>query len=225
VVVPRRAASYASVAVPWIGIARALAASAVRTDGEFVRRSIFVLAMMTGAAALVIRNNHLVDIDLVLRACLVVLALGLPIVMARVATRVLEVGWTLGWLYDATGARERERALGGVAAVVAVGSALGALHAISVALWSDVSLGGWLIPAEASVAAGMAIVLLGVSAVAVTARRIEPVRFMTGAIVATTAEALTLADGLRSAAMFGAPAVLASAAFYRLRVSRAVPCS
>jgi hypothetical protein len=215
--------------VPSIGIARALVASVVRADAELLRRALALLAAMTAVAALVVRNNRLESTDLVLRCGLVVLLLGLPIVLTRVATRVLEIGWTLGWLYDTAGASRLDRTLGGLVAAGVSGAGLGALHGVAVALWSEPALVAWLAPAEAAAGGGFAIALLGVTAASVTRRHaapgIEPIRLIAGVVAATTLAAFTVAAGLRVGAAIGVPAVLIGAALYHLRVVRSAPCS
>jgi hypothetical protein len=212
-------------AVPSIGIARALVSCVVRADAELLRRSLAILVAMTAIAALVVRNNRLDTIDPVLQTCLVVLALGVPIVLTRVAVGVLEVGWTVGWLYDAVGVRRLDRSLGGLAAALASGGALGLLHGIAVSMWSDSSLAWRLGPAEAVAGGGFAVVLLGVSAGSVTARGIDPIRLVAAVVMMTSIAAFTLAAGLRYGVAVGVPAVVLAAFLYHLRVNRAAPCS
>ena len=206
--------------VPWIGVARALLSAVVGADAALLRRTSVLLVVMTGAGALAVRNNRLVELVPVLQATLVVLALGLPVAATRVTMGVIEAGWTLSWLYDSNGVRRRDRTLGGLAAVATSGGGLGLVHGVAVALWTRPALTWQLGLIGAAAGAALAVVLLGIAAAAVTSGGIEPIRLLAGTIAVTVLLAFTTGSDLHLGPLIAMPAAIVAAIAYHARVTR-----
>ncbi len=205
--------------VPWLGVARGTLTAVVLADPPVRRRAAGALVLSTGGAALAIVNNDLVGLTSVLHACVVALALTLPLISVRVTTGVIEKGWDLDWLYAATGTGRLTRTLGGIVATVAVGGTMGGLHGLSVALITRPSLIPGLVPLEALAGAGLALMTLGITAAAVKSSMVQPGRLIAGHITATSLAAVTLGQRISLVVLLALSG--AAVLVYHARVLRA----
>lgn len=206
--------------VPWVGITRALVTAVILAAPQIVRRGLAILALLIAMATLAVRNNAYHTLDAILTANLIVLGIGFPFLTSRVTAGVIEKGWALGWLYDATGTRRWTRTWGGLAVTLSTGSALGCLHGLAVALLSEPSLAWRVAAVGAAAGGGLAVLTLGLTAAAVKSWGIDPGLQAMGLWLATILVPLTVGNSLRVGLLLGMPAMVAAIVVYHGRVTR-----
>jgi hypothetical protein len=215
-----RATARLHLRLPLVGLTRALLAAVVLADGQLVRRALLSLAVAAAVATLAVRNNAFAGLTSVVRACLVVLALFLPGLTVRLSSGVLAQGWNLGWLLDATGAGRLTRTASGLGALLVAGGLFGAVHGLAVALLVDPSLALRLALLELAGGAALAVMALGLTALAVRSGAVDATRLLALQLGAAVAGAVTLGTDLRAGLTVGLIAALAGALVYHLRVVR-----
>ena len=192
----------------------------IGTALRFVRRVLTIHALTIGAAVLAIRNNSLTPLDSILTASPDLLGIGLPFVLSRPTAAVIETGWQLTWLCDATGTTRQARSLAEAGVAVFMGSILGGTHGIGVG-WVSAPHVLWQLSAiEAGAGGLLALVVLGLGALAATRAGLDPGRQLNALLVLPILAPLAVGISLRSALLLGIAAAAAGGVIYHVRVER-----
>jgi hypothetical protein len=210
-----------AVPLPWLGMTRALMTAAVFSTSQVLRRALVILAATVAVAALAVKNNDLQALSSVLTANLIVLGIGLPFLVARITVGIIDSGWALTWLCDATGTPRRTRTLGGLLVSLTVGAAAGALHGLAVAMLTVPALAWPVTLVEAAAGGALAVMALGLTATAAQDRTIDPGKQGSALMVAAIGIPIVVGNSLWAGLWLAGPAVAGAIALYHRRVVRA----